>query len=139
MLSAKDNELMCRTGPDTPMGKAMRHFWVPALLSSELPHPDCAPVHVQLLGENFVAFRDSEGKVGILDEYCCHRGISLTLGRSEKCRLSCIYHSWLFATDGTVLETPNIPDPSSQPRFKPHSFPVLTAGSLIWPFPDPPA
>src|SRR3546814_14887386 len=89
MLSAKDNELMCRTGPDTPMGKAMRHFWVPALLSSELPHPDCDPVHVKLLGENFVAFRDSEGKVGILDEYCCHRGISLTLGRSEKCGLRC--------------------------------------------------
>src|SRR3546814_9142214 len=98
MLSAKDNERMCRTGPDTPMGKAMRHFWVPALLSSELPHPDGDPVHVQLLGENFVAFRDSEGKVGILDEYCCHRGISLTLGRSEKCGLRCIYHSWLFAT-----------------------------------------
>src|SRR3546814_20675347 len=103
MLSAKDNELMCRTGPDTPMGKAMRHFWVPALLSSELPHPDCDPVHVQLLGENFVAFRDSEGKVGILDESCCHRGLYLPYGRSEQFVLSCLYHTCLFSTDGRVL------------------------------------
>lgn len=132
MLSAKDNELMCRTGPETAMGKAMRHFWIPALLSSELPHADCDPVHVELLGENFVAFRDSEGKVGILDEYCCHRGISLTLGRSEKCGLRCIYHSWLFARDGTVLETPNIPDPRFKSRFKAKAFPVREAGGVIW-------
>src|SRR3546814_7459236 len=92
MLSAKDNELMCRTGPDTPMGKAMRHFWLPALLSSELPEPDCDPVHVELLGENFVAFRASDGKVGILDEMCCHRGVSLTTARAENCGLRCIYH-----------------------------------------------
>src|SRR3546814_10821317 len=58
------------------------------------------------------------------DEYCCHRGISLTLGRSEKCGLRCIYHSWLFATDGTVLETPNIPDPRFKTRFKAKAFPV---------------
>src|SRR3546814_119681 len=66
------------------------------------------------------------------DEYCCHRGISLTLGRSEKCGLRCIYHSWLFATDGTVLETPNIPDPRFKTRFKAKAFPVREAGGLIW-------
>ena len=132
MLSAKDNELMCRTNADTPMGQAMRHFWLPALLSSELPEPDSDPVHVELLGENFVAFRDSEGNVGILDEMCCHRGVSLTLGRSENCGLRCIYHGWLFAADGTVLETPNIPDPRFKSRFKAKSFPVKEAGGIIW-------
>lgn len=138
MLSAKDNELMCRTGPDMPMGKAMRHFWLPALLSSELPHADCDPVHVELLGENFVAFRDSDGKVGILDEYCCHRGISLTLGRSESCGLRCIYHGWLFAADGEVLETPNIPDPRFRARFKAKAFPVREAGGVVWTYLGPP-
>jgi phthalate 4,5-dioxygenase len=132
MLSAKDNELMCRTGRNTPMGKAMRHFWLPALLSSELPQPDCDPVHVELLGENFVAFRDSEGRVGMLDEMCCHRGASLTLGRAENCGLRCIYHGWLFATDGTVLETPNVPEENFKTRFKAKSYPVREAGGIIW-------
>ena len=132
MLSKKDNDLMCRSGADTPMGKAMRHYWLPALLSSELPAPDCDPVHVELLGENFVAFRDSKGNVGILDEYCCHRGASLTLGRAENCGLRCIYHNWLFAADGTVLETPNIADPSFKARFKAKAYPVREAGGIIW-------
>jgi phenylpropionate dioxygenase-like ring-hydroxylating dioxygenase large terminal subunit len=115
----------------------MRHFWLPALLSSELPRPDCDPVHVELLGENLVAFRDSDGKVGILDEYCCHRGVSLTLGRSEACGLRCIYHGWLFAADGEVLETPNIPDPRFKTRFKAKAFPVREAGGVIWTYLGP--
>lgn len=139
MLSAKDNELMCRTGPEAVMGKAMRHFWLPALLSSELPEPDCDPVHVELLGENYVAFRDSNGEVGILDEMCCHRGVSLTLGRSENCGLRCIYHGWLFGTDGTVIETPNIPDPKFKSRFKAKSFPVKESGGVIWTYIGDPA
>lgn len=132
MLSAIDNERMCRTGPGTPMGEAMRQIWLPALLSSELPQPDCDPVHVELLGENFVAFRDSEGKVGLLDEFCAHRGASLTLGRSEKCGLRCIYHGWLFAADGTVLETPNVEDPNFKKRFKAKAYPVREAGGIVW-------
>ena len=139
MLSKKDNELMCRTGQDTTMGKAMRHFWIPALLSSELPEPDCDPVHVELLGENLVAFRDSNGKVGVLDEMCCHRAASLTLGRSENCGLRCIYHGWLFGADGAVLETPNVPDPSFKTRFKAKAFPVREAGGVIWTYLGEPA
>ena len=139
MLSAADNEIMCRTGAQTPMGKTMRHFWLPALLSAELPEPDCDPVHVELLGENFVAFRDSEGKVGLLDEYCCHRGASLTLGRAENCGLRCIYHGWLFAADGTVLETPNVSNPTFKTRFKAKAFPVREAGGVIWAYIGEPA
>ena len=139
MLSSNDNDLMCRTGRDTPMGKAMRHFWIPALLSSELPEPDCDPLHVELLGENFVAFRDTEGNVGLLDEMCCHRGVSLTLGRAENYGLRCIYHGWLFATDGKILETPNIPDPKYKSRFKAKSFPVKEAGGVVWTYIGKPA
>lgn len=139
MLSNKDNDLMCRTGRDLPMGKAMRHFWIPALLSAELPAPDCDPVHVELLGENFVAFRDSQGHVGLLDEMCCHRGASLVLGRAENCGLRCIYHGWLFAADGTVLETPNIPDATFKSRFKAKAYPVREAGGVIWTYIGDPA
>lgn len=132
MLSREDNELMCRIGPGTAMGKAMRHFWVPALTSEELPEPDGDPLHIELLGENFVAFRDSNGNVGILDEHCCHRGASLTIGRVENCGIRCIYHGWLFAADGTVLETPNVADPRFKDRFKAKAYPVREAGGLVW-------
>ena len=83
MLPKENNELICRVGAGTAMGTAFRRFWLPALLSQELPGPDCDPRRVQLLGEDFIAFRDSSGKVGLLDEYCPHRSASLGLGRVE--------------------------------------------------------
>jgi phthalate 4,5-dioxygenase oxygenase subunit len=126
------NELLCRIGRETAMGKGMRCFWLPALMSSELPHPNGDPVHVELLGENLVAFRDGEGNVGVLDELCCHRAASLTLGRVEKCGIRCIYHGWLFATDGSVLETPNVADPNFKRRFKARAYPTRESGGLIW-------
>ena len=132
MLSRRDNETMCRVGPDTPMGKAMRCYWLPALLSEELSRPDCDPRRVQLLGESFVAFRDTNGKVGVLDEFCCHRSASLTLGRVEDCGIRCIYHGWKYAVDGTVMETPNVADPHFKERFKARAFPVREAGGYVW-------
>src|SRR5215475_13307613 len=92
MLSKQDNEMMCRVDAGTPMGTAFRRFWLPALLSEELPHPDCDPRRVQLLGEDFVALRDSAGKVGLLNEYCPHRNASLALGRVEGGGIRCLYH-----------------------------------------------
>ena len=132
MISPADNELMCRVGEGTPMGTAMRQFWLPALTSEELPDADGDPVHVELLGQSLVAFRDSNGQVGLLDEMCCHRGASLTIGRAEDCGLRCIYHGWLFARDGTVLETPNVADDRFRGRFKAKAYPVHEAGGLIW-------
>jgi nitrite reductase/ring-hydroxylating ferredoxin subunit len=132
MLSPQDNELMCRVGPATGMGQVLRSYWLPALLSSDLPKPDGDPKHVQLLGEDFVAFRDTNGQVGLLDEACCHRGASLTLGLVEGCGIRCIYHGWKFAVDGTVLETPNVPDPKFKDRFKARAYPVREAGGLVW-------
>ena len=132
MLSRADNELMCRVGPGTGMGAAMRRFWIPALLSADLPAPDCDPRRVELLGESFVAFRDTNGNVGLLDEFCCHRNASLTLGRVEGCGIRCIYHGWKFAVDGTVMETPNVADPNFKNRFKARAYPVREAGGFIW-------
>jgi phenylpropionate dioxygenase-like ring-hydroxylating dioxygenase large terminal subunit len=115
----------------------MRRYWLPALSSSELPQPGGDPVHVELLGEHFVAFRDSEGQVGLLDENCCHRGASLLLGRVEGCGLRCIYHGWKFAVDGKVLETPNVPDPKFKERIRARAYPVREAGGLIWTYLGP--
>jgi phthalate 4,5-dioxygenase len=102
MLSKQDNETMCRVGPGTAMGAVLRSYWVPALLSEELPQPDCDPRRVRLFGESFVAFRDTNGRVGLLDEFCCHRSASLTLGRVEESGIRCLYHGWKFAVDGTA-------------------------------------
>jgi len=145
MLSIEDNERMCRVGPGTPMGTALRHYWLPALSSSDLPEANGDPVHVELLGEHFVAFRDSNGKVGLLDELCLHRSSSLTVGRVEDGGIRCIYHGWLFSTEGAVLETPNTTDTALKGRLKARAYPVREAGGLIWaylgagepsPFPD---
>src|SRR6201999_1754217 len=100
MLSREDNEKLTRTGPGTPMGKLMRRYWIPALFSDQLPAPDGPPVRVKLLSEKLVAFRDSLGRVGLIDERCPHRTASLFFGRNEDCGLRCVYHGWKFDIDG---------------------------------------
>ncbi|HEY0583012.1 MAG TPA: Rieske 2Fe-2S domain-containing protein, partial [Chloroflexota bacterium] len=100
MLKQEDNELITRVGPGSPMGNLMREYWVPALLSSELPSPDSDPVRVLLLGEQLIAFRDTSGKVGLLANNCPHRGASLFFGRNEEAGLRCVYHGWKFDTHG---------------------------------------
>src|SRR5919108_4387399 len=104
MLSKEDNELLTQTGPDTPMGNLMRRYWIPALLSEEIPAADCPPVRVRMLGEELVAFRDTQGRIGLIGEHCAHRGTSLFYGRNEECGLRCIYHGWKYDVDGHVLE-----------------------------------
>ncbi|MGW5151494.1 Rieske 2Fe-2S domain-containing protein [Rhodococcus koreensis] len=132
MLTKEENERMCRVGPGTPMGDALRRYWIPALLSADLPEADCTPKRVQLLGENFVAFRDTNGEVGVLDEACPHRGASLALGRVEDCGIRCLYHGWKFGTDGTIQDTPNMPNPQYKDRFKAPAYPAFEAGGMVW-------
>lgn len=137
MLSHEDNLLMCRVGSDTPMGQAMRRYWVPVLSTYQLPTPDCDPVRVGIFGEKFVAFRDSTGVVGVLDEQCVHRSASLGLGRVEGGGIRCLYHGWKFAVDGTVMETPNVSDPRFRERIRARAYPVREAGGMIWTYVGP--
>src|ERR1700677_3380111 len=124
MLSREENELLCRVEPETPMGKLLRRYWMPMLMSSELPAGG-TPKRVRLLGENLVAFRDSRGAVGILDENCPHRGASLVLARNEDCGLRCLYHGWKIDVAGRVLETPPEPDELNfKDKVRAFAFPV---------------
>jgi phthalate 4,5-dioxygenase len=132
MLTAEENEALCRVGPGTPMGTVLRRYWTPAFQLADLPEPDCPPVRVRVLGENFVAFRDTRGRLGFLDELCCHRGASLVLGRVEECGIRCLYHGWKYAVDGTILETPNLDSPAFRARMKHGAYPVREAGGLGW-------
>lgn len=132
MLTKLENELLTRVGPGTPMGELVRRFWIPALSSTDLPDPAGDPVRVRLVGENFVAWRDGHGRVGFFDEYCMHRGASLAVAKCHDDGLVCLYHGWKFATDGTILETPNYKRSTVRDKLRAPVFPVQEAGGLIW-------
>src|ERR1700694_5786485 len=133
MLKQEDNELITRVGPGTPMGNLMREYWVPAMLSSELPSPDCDPVRVLLLGEKLIAFRDSAGKVGLLENNCPHRGASLFFGRNEESGMRCVYHGWKFDVDGNCLDMPNEPAESDfRTRVRAGAYPCQERGGIVW-------
>ena len=132
MLTKHDNELITRVGPGTPMGDLMRRYWLPALLSEELPEPDCAPVRLRLLGEDLVAFRTTSGRVGVLDTYCPHRNANLFWGRNEEEGLRCVYHGWKFSADGACLDMPNEPPRSRfAEKIKQQSYPAVDRGGFI--------
>lgn len=133
MLSIEDNELLTRTNPGTPMGNLIRCYWIPALLSEEVPGPDCAPVRVKLLGEELVAFRDTQGRIGLIGEHCAHRGTSLFFGRNEECGLRCIYHGWKYDVEGNVLDTPAEPGDSDFRKKLHHTaYPTHEANGVIY-------
>lgn len=139
MLSAEDNEILTRVGPGTPMGELMRRFWVPALMSEELAENDGTPVRVLLLGERLVAFRDSEGRIGLLDELCPHRRTSLALGANERCGLRCLYHGWKFDVTGQCVDTPaERPGSTIKDRIKTKAYPTVEKGGVIWTYMGPP-
>jgi phthalate 4,5-dioxygenase len=138
MLSTEENELLTRVGPRTPMGEVMRRYWMPAVLSTDLPAPDCPPVRVRLLGEDLVAFRDSQGRTGLLDEFCPHRLASLFLGRNEECGLRCVYHGWKFDVNGNCVDMPNEPaDSVFKDKIHITSYPTLEQGGVIWAYMGP--
>ena len=109
MARHEKNELLTQTDPDTPMGDLFRRYWMPALMSSELPENDCPPVRVQLLAEKLIAFRDTSGKLGLMDEFCAHRGVSMWFGRNEENGLRCPYHGWKYDTTGQCVDVPSEP------------------------------
>ena len=138
MLTAEDNDLLCRVEGDAPMGRLMRGHWIPACLSEEVAERDGAPVRVRLLGEDLVVFRDSEGRLGVLDEYCPHRRASLVLGRNEECGLRCLYHGWKFDVEGNVLEmTSEPPESGFAGKIKHKAYPAREAGGFVWTYMGP--
>jgi phthalate 4,5-dioxygenase oxygenase subunit len=133
MLTAEENDLLCRVEGDAPMGRMMRRYWLPACMSEEVTERDGAPVRVRMLGEDLVAFRDTDGRLGVVGEHCPHRRASLALGRNEECGLRCLYHGWKVDVEGNVLD---MPSELAAARFARHvkhtAYPVREAGGLVW-------
>ena len=139
MLTVEDNETLCRVGRGTEMGELFRRFWIPAAMSAELPERDVTPLRVRLLGEDLVCFRDTEGRVGLLEERCPHRRTSLALGANERCGLRCLYHGWKFDVEGNCVDTPGEPPNSTlKQRVKAVAYPTIERGGMVWAYMGPP-
>jgi phenylpropionate dioxygenase-like ring-hydroxylating dioxygenase large terminal subunit len=120
------------------MGDLFRRYWLPALLAEELPENDCAPVRVKLLSERLIAFRDTEGRYGLIDEFCAHRGVSLWFGRNEACGLRCAYHGWKYDVTGQCVEVPSEPENGRfAAKVKLKSYPLVKVGDVLWTYMGP--
>jgi len=140
MLRREQNDLLTQTGPGTPGGALFRSYWIPALLSEELPENECPPVRVKLLSERLLAFRDTQGRYGLIDEFCAHRGVSLWFGRNEENGLRCPYHGWKYDVTGQCLEVPSEPAESTFcQRVKLKSYPLVERGGILWTYMGDPA
>jgi phenylpropionate dioxygenase-like ring-hydroxylating dioxygenase large terminal subunit len=140
MLSAEDNDLVCRVGPGTKMGNLMRQYWIPGILSTELPGPDCAPLRVKLLGEELIAFRDTSGRVGVVANSCPHRGASMFFGRNEEDGLRCVYHGWKFDVTGACVDMPSEPAESNfKSKVRAKAYPCVERNGAVWVYMGPKA
>jgi phthalate 4,5-dioxygenase oxygenase subunit len=139
MLTKEQNDQLVKTGPGTLMGELFRRYWIPALHAWEIAERDCPPVRVQLLGEKLVAFRDSDGRIGVIEEFCAHRGVSLWFGRNEECGLRCPYHGWKYDVNGQCVDLPSEKDESGmRQRIKLKSYPAIECGDVVWVYMGPP-
>ena len=138
MLTREDNELMCRVGAGTPTGDLVRHYWIPALMSSELPERDGQPLRVRLLGEDLVAYRDTAGNIGMVDDRCPHRGAGMFFGRNEEYGLRCVYHGWKFDTTGACIDMPNAPEGETfKNKVSIKAYPCQERNGVIWTYMGP--
>jgi phthalate 4,5-dioxygenase oxygenase subunit len=138
MLRREHNDLLTQTGPGKPMGDFFRCYWIPALLAEELPENDSPPVRVKLLSERLIAFRDSQGRYGLIDEFCAHRGVSLWFGRNEEGGLRCPYHGWKYDVTGQCMEVPSEPAESGFcNKIKLRSYPLIKIGDILWTYMGP--
>jgi phthalate 4,5-dioxygenase oxygenase subunit len=139
MLRKEQNDLLTQTGPGTPAGKLFRCYWLPVLLAEELPENDCPPVRVKIMSERLLAFRDTQGRLGLIDEFCAHRGVSLWFGRNEENGLRCPYHGWKYDVTGQCVDVPSEPEESGYCRkIKLKSYPMIERGGVLWAYMGPP-
>jgi phthalate 4,5-dioxygenase len=131
-MTIQDTDDLTRVGAGTVMGEFMRQYWLPAALSSEVV-ADGAPMRLMLLGEKLIAFRDSSGRVGVMDHRCPHRCASLFLGRNEENGLRCVYHGWKYDVDGNCVDMASVPvHQDFKDRVKAKAYKATERNGVIW-------
>jgi phthalate 4,5-dioxygenase oxygenase subunit len=139
MITPEDNELLCRVEGDAPMGQLMRRQWLAICLVEQVSEPDGTPIKARILGEDLVVFRDTLGRVGVMDEYCPHRKASLVYGRNEDCGLRCLYHGWKMDVVGNVVDMASEPQGSGLvQKVKHKAYPVKEWAGFVWAYMGPP-
>jgi len=137
MLTPEENELITRVGRDAPMGRVLRRYWLPVLLADEV-ETDGPPLRVRLLGEDLIAFRDSEGRVGLVDAFCPHRRAPMFFGRNEECGLRCVYHGWKFDRTGACVDMPSEPpDSLFKQKVAIAAYPCDERNGVVWAYLGP--
>ena len=133
MLTRAENDLLCRVEGEAPMGRLMRQHWTPICLSEELAEPDGKPLLIEAIGRRYVAFRDTDGRIGLLDELCPHRRASLVYGRNEECGLRCLYHGWKFDVEGKCVAMSSEPEDSPlKAKVRQNAYATEEWGGFIW-------
>ncbi|GAB7389142.1 aromatic ring-hydroxylating dioxygenase subunit alpha [Bacillaceae bacterium] len=136
MLTKEQNEILTQVGPGTPMGNLLRRYWYPVAAVSELKEKPTKKV--RLLGEDLVLYRDKSGKLGLVQERCPHRGVSMVYGIPEENGIRCQYHGWCFDHRGNCIEQPNEPENSTfKDRIKIAAYQVQEMGGLIFAYLGP--
>lgn len=136
-MKREEQELIARTGPETPMGALLRRYWMPAVLSREL-EAGGAPVRVRLLAEDLVAFRTPEGEIGLFAENCAHRGASLSFAKNEPGGLRCWYHGWKYDLGGRCIDQPNEPPQTRfDDRVRQRAYPCIEKNGVVWSYLGP--
>ncbi|MGB7259403.1 MAG: Rieske 2Fe-2S domain-containing protein [Pseudolabrys sp.] len=139
MMSREQNDQLSRVGAGTLMGKLLRRYWAPFLLAEEIAERDCPPVRVTLMGEKLIAFRDSEGRIGLIDEFCAHRGVSLWFGENKECGLRCHYHGWKYDVNGLCTDLPSeLEESGFRKNIKLKSYPCIEKAGIVWAYMGPP-
>ena len=139
MLTSEQNQTLTQVGPGKPMGELMRRYWAPALLSWEVAEPDSPPITIKLLGEELVAFRQTDGKVGIVGSRCAHRRAHLFWCRNEENGIRCVYHGWKFDAGGACVDMPSEPEESNfKDKVQIPAYPTYEVGGVVWCYMGPP-
>ena len=139
VLRPEDNMMLTQVGRGTPMGELFRRFWLPAIASADIEEIDGAPVRLRILGEDLIAFRDTNNQVGLVNAWCPHRRANLFFGRNEEAGLRCVYHGWKFDVTGRCVDLPSEPATSNfKNKVKIASYPTVEKGGLVWTYMGPP-
>lgn len=138
MFSKEDNSLLVTSEANTVMGNYLRCYWHPVALSEEIAEPDSPPIRVKIMGEDLLLFRDSQGKTGLIEPFCAHRGADLFFGRNEDCGIRCIYHGWKYDVHGNCIDMPNVPkDAAYHGKIKIKAYPTREFADMVWAYMGP--